>query len=466
MKIIDELMESFRDCPDFIAREVVLTSGKTGYLLFLETLIEPEWVRQRFLEPLLALDFSAVSASAFPESNLVGICPIDSPDVDSLKNAVLSGSAILLTAEERLALTGYPAGKNHRDPHDSFVKELHANLGLLRRRIASSNLKFKVLEIGRFSPGKVGVAYLEGAVQPGLLAELTGRIERLKVDGVVGTGQMERLVRDFPWSPFPQFQAAERPDKAIAALLAGKLLLILDGDPVTLIAPATFFDFFQEPDDLNGNGFTGAFSRWLRLLAVGLGIFFPAMYVAVMAYHYYIVPLHFLAVLAESRVRVPFPPVIEVLIIEAVVELLRELASRLPHYIGVITGVVAGVLLGLAAVFTGAVSGFLIIVSMATLIASLVLPADLISSVRMLKFATIFATALFGVLGLVVTASVIFAHLVTMESLGRPYFQPVIPFQPSGFKGVFIRTPCSHMQKRMPQPQSKRERRGAIDGAE
>lgn len=451
MKIIDELMESFRDCPDFIAKKVDLTRGKTGYLLFLETLIDPEWVQQRFLEPLLTLDFSAISASTLPESNFVYIRTISSPDAGSLRNAILSGFVILMTAEEGLALTGYPAEKNRYGLHDSFVKDLHVNLGLLRRGIASYNLKLRVLKIGELSPGKVGVAYLEGAVQPELLAELTCRIERLKVDGVVGTGQLERLVRDFPWSPFPQFQATERLDKAIAALLAGKLLIMLDGDPVTMIAPVTFFDFFQEPDDLNGNGFIGAFIHWLRLLAAGLAIFFPAMYVAVMAYHYYIVPVHFLSVLAESRVRVPFPPVIEVLIIETVVELLRELALRLPHYIGVIVGVVAGVLLGLAAVFTGAISGFLLIVSMVALIASLVLPAhDLNFSLRVLKFVAIFATALFGVLGFVVTASVIFAHLVTMESLGRPYFQPVIPFQPSGFKDIFIRTPCSHLRKMMP----------------
>ena len=275
MKIIDELMESFRDCPDFIAKKVVLTRGKTGYLLFLETLIDPEWVQQRFLEPLLTLDFSAISASTLPESNFVYMS-ISSPDAVFKKRHFIR-FVILMTAEEGLALTGYPAEKNRYGLHDSFVKDLHVNLGLLRRGIASYNLKLRVLKIGELSPGKVGVAYLEGAVQPELLAELTCRIERLKVDGVVGTGQLERLVRDFPWSPFPQFQATERLDKAIAALLAGKLLIMLDGDPVTMIAPVTFFDFFQEPDDLNGNGFIGAFIHWLRLLAAGLAIF-PAMY--------------------------------------------------------------------------------------------------------------------------------------------------------------------------------------------
>ena len=92
-------------------QKVVLTRGKTGYLLFLETLIDPEWVQQRFLEPLLTLDFSAISASTLPESNFVYIRTISSPDAGLLRNAILSGFVILMTAEEGLALTGYPAEK-------------------------------------------------------------------------------------------------------------------------------------------------------------------------------------------------------------------------------------------------------------------------------------------------------------------------------------------------------------------
>ena len=354
--------------------------------------------------------------------------------------------------------------KNNPLPQGCFIEDLDTNLSLLRKRIVSSRLKFKLVpararETGELTPGKVVIVYIEGTVQPELLQSLAVRMEALDLDGIIGTGQIERLTKDFPWSPFPQFLATKRIDKAVTALLAGKLLVMLNGDPVTMIAPATFFDFFQEPDDLNVNWLFGTFIRWLRLLAVGIAIFLPALYVAVMAFHYYIIPVNFLAVLAESRVPVPFPPVIEVLLIEIVAELLRELTSRLSNHIGVTIGVTGGVLLGLAAVTTGTISGFLVIVSMVTLIASLILPTyDLGLSTRVLKFVAIFFAAVFGVLGLVVTASVIFAHLVTMESLGRPYFQPVIPFRPAGFKDIFIKPPTRILREVTAQPQSPERR--------
>ena len=192
----------------------------------------------------------------------------------------------------------------------------------------------------------------------------------------------------------------------------------------------SFFDFFTPPDDLNLNWFFRPFIRFLRLLAAGLAVFLPAFYVAIISYHFYIIPINFLMPLAESRAQVPFPPIVEVLFLEIMVELLRESASRFTSRLGASIGIWAGILLGVAAITTRMVSCVSIVMSMVTLIASLILPAyDLGFSVRILKFAALFFASLFGVLGVVVTASVTFAHLITLESLGQPYLQPLIPFK-------------------------------------
>lgn len=199
---------------------------------------------------------------------------------------------------------------------------------------------------------------------------------------------------------------------------------------MTLSAPVSFFDFFTPPDDLNLNWLFRPFIRFLRLLAAGLAVFLPAFYVAIISYHFYIIPINFLMPLAESRAQVPFPPIVEVLFLEIMVELLRESASRFTSRLGASIGIWAGILLGVAAITTRMVSCVSIVMSMVTLIASLILPAyDLGFSVRILKFAALFFASLFGVLGVVVTASVTFAHLITLESLGQPYLQPLIPFK-------------------------------------
>lgn len=315
-------------------------------------------------------------------------------------------------------------------PHEGFSSDLEKNLALLRSRLSTPKLEFKAFTVGSLNPKKLVIAYLEGLARPRLLARLIKKIEGLSLDQLAGTGQLETLLKDFPRSPFPQFRATARPDQAVNSLMEGKFLLLLEGTPVTLAAPVSFFTFFARPDDQDFNWLFRPFIRFLRLLAAGLAAFLPALYVAVISFHSYIIPVNFLIQLAESRAQVPFPPIIEVIFLEIMVELLREGALRFAPRLGAGPGISAGILLGLAAISTGMVSCVTVVVSMVTLIAALTLPAyDLGLTVRILKFTALVFASLFGVLGLVVTASVTFAHLVTLESLGEPYFQPLITFK-------------------------------------
>ncbi|HHT49713.1 MAG TPA: spore germination protein [Firmicutes bacterium] len=315
-------------------------------------------------------------------------------------------------------------------PHEEFSTDLHTNLTLIRSKLLSNRLEFKLFNVGKLNSKQLAIAYLEGRADAQLLARIVDQIAGLKLDKLIGAGQLENLIKDFPRSLFPQFQATASPEQAIHNLLEGKFLIILDGTPVTLSTPVNFFDFFDKPDDLNYNWLFRPFIRCLRLIALGLAVFLPALYVAVISFHFYIIPVNFLIPLAESRAQVPFPPIIEIFFLEVIIELLRESASRFASNLGVGIHVLSGLLLGLAAISTGMVSAVTVVVSMATLIASLVLPPyDLGLSARSLKFIALFFASIFGVLGFIVTASVTFAHLVTLESLGQPYFQTLSPFK-------------------------------------
>ena len=48
---------------------------------------------------------------------------------------------------------------------------------------------------------------------------------------------MEQLIEDNYLSLFPQVQNTERPDRVIAALMEGRVAILLDGTPFALIAP-------------------------------------------------------------------------------------------------------------------------------------------------------------------------------------------------------------------------------------
>ncbi|NLM36905.1 MAG: spore germination protein [Firmicutes bacterium] len=188
-------------------------------------------------------------------------------------------------------------------PHGEFSADLQTNLALIQSKLFANRLKFETLNVGKLNPKKLAIAYLEGIAPPQLLERLTTKINGLKLDILVGAGHLETLIKDFPSSPFPQFQTTAKPEQAINNLLEGKFLLLLEGTPVTLSAPVNFFDLFTGPDDLNYNNLFRPFLRFLRLLAGGLAAFLPALYVAIITFHVYIIPVNFLVPLAEPGPR-------------------------------------------------------------------------------------------------------------------------------------------------------------------
>ncbi|MDW8803062.1 spore germination protein [Clostridium sp. A1-XYC3] len=185
------------------------------------------------------------------------------------------------------------------------------------------------------------------------------------------------------------------------------------------------------------------------MAALIIAILLPYMYISITSFHYYAVPLDLLIPLAESRARVPFPPIVEALILEFTIEMVREGAIRLPTYIGTSISVVAGLIIGQAAVEAGIVSNLLIIIVAATAIASYVLPSqDMAMAIRILRFVYMISASIFGIIGIVVSTALTFAHLTRIESLGQPYFQPFSPLDTNGLKDSILRLPLKKMKKR------------------
>ncbi|CAM4485315.1 spore germination protein [Paenibacillus typhae] len=255
-----------------------------------------------------------------------------------------------------------------------------------------------------------------------------------------------------PNSVFPQFLTTERPDVAVSKLTAGRIIVMIDNSPTALSAPASFFEFFSSPDDYYQRWALGTALRLLRYLALVITITFTAMYVSVTTFHYEMIPEALLRTLAESRNRVPFPPVYEALLMEIMIELLREAGARLPSKIGQTIGIVGGIVIGQAAVQAGLTSNVLIIAVASSAIASFVIPSYMMSaSIRLIRFGVIILAGIWGNMGLVIGMALIVIHLSGLTSLGTSYITPVAPMKTKDWKDVFIRAPFSMLRSRPSQ---------------
>ena len=170
---------------------------------------------------------------------------------DIFKQISIGNSIILIEKETKGISIGLPKWEKRsimepdaepviRGPREGFIETLRVNTSLLRRKIRHPLLKMKQMDIGRYTETQVIVAYIEGIADSTLVDEVTSRLKRIKIDGILESGYIEEMIIDHPFSPFSQVLTTERPDVAAACLLEGRVVILVDGTPITLIAPCTF----------------------------------------------------------------------------------------------------------------------------------------------------------------------------------------------------------------------------------
>ena len=173
---------------------------------------------------------------------------------------------------------------------------------------------------------------------------------------------LAQFLDDNPYSFFPQYLMTELPDRVIYSINNGRVAIFVDRSPTAVICPSTFFSFFETTEDVYLRWILSTVLRWLRMIAMVLSIFFTAIYVAAVTFHYEVIPSRLLVTLGQSRAQIPFPPILEALLLEIMIDLLREAGARLPSKVAQSMGIVGGIVLGQAMVEAGLTSNILIIV--------------------------------------------------------------------------------------------------------
>lgn len=458
---LEYINEKIVDCPDIIRKKVYIENKHEGYFLYIHGLTDNNLMQRDFISPVVTMKLDELT----DENNIYNLASSTTDllyDSKSVVDSIISGNSVFVCDALPFAIScSFPdfekrgieepiTEKNVRGPHEGFVEPLVTNLAILRRKTKNSNLKFKTVTLGTQTKQDIVIAFIDGVANKSIVNSLVKKISGISIDGLTAIGVLEQNIVSHPNSLFPQFVSTERPDKALAALLEGRIVVLQDGTPVTLIAPVDFFSFFQAPDDYNTLWIHGSFLRLIRVIAaLFIAVMLPSLYIAITTFHYFAVPLSLLVPLAESRAKVPFPPIIEVLILEITVEMVREAAVRLPTYIGTAISVVAGLIIGEAAVQAGIVSDLLIVIVAATAVAAYVIPSyDMSLAIRILRFGFIIAASVFGMVGIVICTGLTLAHLVSMNSLGQPYLEPFAPFSPKDIKDTFLRLPINAFKTR------------------
>ncbi len=315
-----------------------------------------------------------------------------------------------------------------RGPREAFIESIHDNLALIRRRIRVPQLWVEDFRIGNLTRTHVALVYIKGLAGEGILEEARSRLDKIDTDKILESGDLEAFIEDAPFSVFPTLLRTERPDRVVAGLLEGQVALVTNGSPFVLLFPATFFNMLHAPDDYFEKPIAGTFLRVLRYLAIILSTFLPGMYVAIINFHPEIFPTTLFLRIAATREGVPFPVVVELMVMESVFEVLREAGVRLPASIGPAISIVGALVLGDAAISAGIVSPPVVIVVALTAIASFATPNFALGIAgRLLRFGFVFLGAIFGLFGIQFGILLLIIHVCALRSFGVPYLNPSAP---------------------------------------
>lgn len=437
---------------------------------------EPFWVsyyRTLVMSEILHRDVMPYLAGHSSLSELKSKIPIQqiiiTSDAQHIKKMLLRGfAAIRLHKNDEECLLVNIANTKFRDistpvmeatalgSQAGFVEELDININLIRKRLPTSDLQIKELQVGEISSTKVAVMYMGSIANKDNIETVLQRIQDIQYDHVSDSAYLASMIEDNSNSLFPQIIPTERSDRTAAALTEGKIIIVVDGSPDVLIAPITLGEAVNAMEDYYVPWIIANFFRLLRMAGLFVSIILTPAYIAVLTYHYELIPSKLLESLVSSRAAVPFPPIIEVLILEISVELVKEAGLRLPIKVGSTLGVVGGIVIGQAVVEAKLTSSILLIlVGLGALAAYTSAIYKFNNTVRIIKYPIIFLAQLLGILGIVFGLICVLAHLLRLSSLGRPYVG-FYPFRRNMNNDLWLRLPFS---KQKTNPDNARPQR-------
>lgn len=463
------IRQVFGEDDDLIVRNFRAYGLYDAAIIFFSSMVDQDQIHEHVLKPLMGIlsDPTILPTHLKDLPDFIWNMTVQvtrggrTPDINALPTTLLGGSVVLFVEGMDQALYFNMRKVEHRSieqpqteqiirgSREGFIENLEANLSLLRYRLQTPDFRVMTAPLGARTRSQVAVCYIEGIVDPELVEKVMKRLSVIDTDSILDSGYIEQFIEDHPLSPFPQVQPTERPDKSTAALLEGRVIILVDGSPFSLIVPALFNQFYQTMDDYTERFVVGSLLRFIRLIALIFSLFFPALYVSIISFNPELMPTEFAVAITGGRAGVPFPAVLEVLIMEVFMEVLREATIRLPQMIGGALSIVGVLVIGQAAVSAGLASPTTVVIVAVTTIGSFATPAyNAAISLRMLRFPLIILAGCFGLYGVMLGTIIIVNHLLFLESFGVPYMSPLVPTKWGDMKDSLIRAPLWWMRRR------------------
>ena len=470
LPLLERNMDIFRarlgapDNADVIVRRFRAGAFEAA-LIAVDGMVDSKTLNENILKPCMDLPSSAgedvlpQERISFLMAHAVSVLPMKMKDnFDELIADALSGQSVLLCEGCAVACAMDTRGFEKRTigrpeaekvvlgPHESFSESIRTSITLIRRIVQREELTTEFITVGGVMKTHCALLYLRGTADEAILARIKKRLMTCSSDFPLTAGQIEQVIESHPFSLIPQCVRTERPDRAASFLAEGQIILLTDGSPEAIGAPATIFHQLHTPDDASMRWQYGTFLRIVRLIGILIHLFLPGLYLAVLRFHPELLSAMLLTSVYETSSRVPFPVFLEALLMTLAFDLITEAGLRAPGALGSALGIVSGLILGQSAVSADIVSPLLLIVVAASGLGGFCVPSYSLSvGLKIVQLMIMTAGALGGLYGIALLSLSLLCLLCAMTSIGSPLAAPVAPSRHRN-PDILLRLPL-HLQK-------------------
>ena len=338
-------------------------------------------------------------------------------------------------------------------PKDSLIENLDDNLALIQKRIKTEKLNIKNYVIGELTKTKVSVLYLEDFPNPKIIGYIDKQLTNANVQSLLNIGQLEGLLSEKK-ALVPLISYTARADFAAMSMIEHRIIILIDGIPLALVAPATFTFFVDYHDSLSENYFVILFDRFLFIIAFLIATLLSPFILAIINFYPELLPIDLIATTINSRKGISFSFTSEAIIAELMFQTFRIAGTRLPKGLDSSLLVVGSFLIGRVVIDAGILSQEALYIAAFSVITSYVISnnSSFNTSINLFRWFLIIATILFGFVGLSIGILLILIYIVSKESLFVPYLFPIAPFSLKELKKNLI--PANFLNK-----QNKKEKR-------
>jgi len=450
---------------DVVVRDFKLNGKVDAFLVFIDGMADRDVINNFILRQLMNRNlydkYEGGSMFDYVKENVLSVHQVaDLTDYDSAINQALFGVTVLFIDRVGKCLAVDTRGFEKRNidkpiieavvkgSQEAFTENLKTSMIQIRRIIKNKDLVNEFLTVGDSDQSGASIMYVRGITNPSLVKEVKRRLKSIKADFVMGDGMLEQFIEDDPWKIVPQVLTTERPDRVASHLMQGRVAILTESTPLAMVVPATLSTFLHSPEDVHLRWQFGTFLRLIRVFAVLIALLLPALYISLVNFHQEMIPTELLVSIASSREAVPFPSIVELLLMEISFELIREAGLRVPGIIGTTLGIIGALILGQAAVAANIVSPILIIVVAVTALGNFAIPSyTLAFAVRIFRFFFIALGASLGFFGMSAGLVLLGAMMCSIKSFGVPFLAPAWPrTQDSG--DLIIRKPIWKRERR------------------